>query len=124
MKNYTITVNGKIYDVTVEEGSMEQKDKGSIQKPKAVPVPAEKPIKKSTASGAEGAIKVTAPMPGKILSTKAQIGQKVSKGDVLVMMEAMKMETEVVAPQDGIVASFKVSGGETVEMGDVIATLK
>lgn len=121
MKNYTITVNGKVYDVTVEEGSNGSQSTASSQAVK--PVPVEKKVEKPAAGSKEGSVKVTAPMPGKILSIKAQIGQKVSKGDVIVMMEAMKMETEVVAPQDGVVADFRVSGGESVEMGDVVATL-
>ena len=104
MKNYTITVNGTVYDVTVEEGS------GS-----GAAAPA--------AGGAAGAVKVNAPMPGKILSVKASAGQAVKKGDVLMILEAMKMENEVVAPQDGTVASINVAAGDSVEAGAVLASL-
>lgn len=62
-------------------------------------------------------------MPGKILSIKASAGQAVKKGEVLLILEAMKMENEVVAPQDGTVASINVAEGAMVESGDVLATL-
>ena len=62
-------------------------------------------------------------MPGKILAVKANPGQSVKKGDVILLLEAMKMENEVVAPQDGTVASVNVSSGDMVESGDVLATM-
>ena len=62
-------------------------------------------------------------MPGKILSVKASEGQSVSKGDVILLLEAMKMENEVVAPQDGTIATINVASGAAVEAGDVLATL-
>ena len=62
-------------------------------------------------------------MPGKILGVKASVGQAVKKGDVIIVLEAMKMENEVVAPEDGTVASINVSEGASVESGDVLATL-
>ncbi len=62
-------------------------------------------------------------MPGKILSLKANVGQAVKKGDVILILEAMKMENEIVAPEDGTVASINVSAGQSVEAGDLLATL-
>ena len=122
MKNYTITVNGTVYDVTVEEGT------GSGAAPAAAPKKAapkkSAPAPKAAASGgAQGAVKVNAPMPGKILSVKASAGQAVKKGDVILILEAMKMENEVVAPQDGTVASINVAAGDSVEAGAVLASL-
>lgn len=120
MKNYTITVNGTAYDVTVEEGS------GSASAPAAAPkkaAPKAAAPKVSAPAGAQGAVKVNAPMPGKILSVKVGAGQAVKKGDVLLILEAMKMENEVVAPQDGTVASVNVSAGDSVEAGAVLASL-
>ena len=62
-------------------------------------------------------------MPGKILNVKAAVGTAVKKGDVILILEAMKMENDVVAPEDGTVASINVSAGDSVEAGDVLATL-
>ena len=123
MKNYRITVNGTAYDVAVEElgqGAVAQAPVAAA--PVAAPVaPAAAP--KAAASGTEGSIKVAAPMPGKILGVKASVGQAVKRGDVIIVLEAMKMENEVVAPEDGTVASINVSEGASVESGDVLATL-
>ncbi|MDD6572870.1 MAG: biotin/lipoyl-binding protein [Thermoflexaceae bacterium] len=121
MKNYTITVNGNVYDVTVEETGA-----GSVSAPVAAPkaAPAVKAAPKAAApSTAAGSVKVEAPMPGKILKTVASAGQAVKKGEVLVVLEAMKMENEIVAPQDGTVASINVAVGDSVEAGAVLATL-
>ena len=62
-------------------------------------------------------------MPGKILAVKASVGQAVKKGDVVLVLEAMKMENEVVAPEDGTIASIDVAVGAAVEAGDTLATL-
>ena len=122
MKNYTITVNGNVYDVTVEEGAAVA-SAAPVAAPKAA-APAPKAAPKAAApAGAQGGVKVNAPMPGKILGIKANAGQAVKKGDVLLVLEAMKMENEVVAPQDGTVASINVAVGDQVEAGAVLATL-
>lgn len=121
MKNYTITVNGTAYDVTVEEGSNANT---SVQVPKAAPQKAvSKAAPKPISQGTQGGVKVNAPMPGKILMVKANVGQAIKKGEAVVILEAMKMENEIVAPQDGTVASINVAVGDTVEAGDVLATL-
>ena len=114
MKNYTITVNGNVYDVTVEETGAGAAPAPAA--PKAAP-------KAAAPTGAAGSVKVNAPMPGKILSVKASAGQAVKKGEVILILEAMKMENEVVAPQDGTVASINVAAGDSVEAGAVLATL-
>ena len=119
MKTYTITVNGNVYDVTVEEGAG---GAAPVTAPKAA-APKAAPKAAPAAGGAQGGVKVNSPMPGKILAVKASVGQSVKKGDVLLILEAMKMENEVVAPQDGTVASINVSEGASVESGDVLATL-
>ena len=119
MKNYTITVNGVAYDVTVEEGS------NAGQAPIApVSVPVAKPAAKPAAAPvANGAVKIASPMPGKILSVKASAGAKVKKGDLILVLEAMKMENEIVAPQDGTIAGINVTAGQEVEAGAVLATM-
>ena len=126
MKNYTITVNGNMYDVTVEEkgaGAAPAAAPAAAPKPAPAAAPAPAPAAAPAASGSAGAVKVKAPMPGKILSIKASEGQAVSKGDVILLLEAMKMENEVVAPQDGTIATINVASGAAVEAGDVLATL-
>lgn len=123
MKTYTITVNGNVYEVTVEEGASNAAAAPAAA-PKAAPkAAAPKAAAPKAAAGAAGSVKVTAPMPGKILSVKANPGQAVKKGEVLLILEAMKMENEIVAPQDGTVASINVSAGDSVEAGATIATL-
>lgn len=121
MKNYTITVNGTAYDVTVEEGT------GSgvpAAAPKATPkaAPAAAPKKAAPAAGA-GAVKVEASVPGKVFKIEASVGQSVKAGDNIIILEAMKMEIPVVAPQDGTVASIDVAAGDSVESGDTLATM-
>ena len=121
MKSYTITVNGNVYDVTVEENAG-----GAVAAPKAPVKAAPIAAPKATApkaAGGQGSVKVNAPMPGKILAVKANAGQAVKKGDVILVLEAMKMENEVVAPEDGTVASVNVAVGDSVEAGAVLATL-
>lgn len=121
MKNYTITVNGNVYDVSVEEGGA-----GSVAAapaPKAAPKAAAPAPKAAAPAGAQGAVKINAPMPGKILSLKVSAGQAVKKGDVVFILEAMKMENEICAPQDGTIAGLNVSSGDMVESGDVLATM-
>ena len=113
MKQYTITVNGVAYDVTVEE-----KNGGVVSAPKAV----EKSAPAASAAK-EGNVAVSAPMPGKILAVKAKEGDSVKAGDVLLVLEAMKMENDIVAPQDGVVASINVKVGDSVESGAKLASL-
>lgn len=118
MKNYTITVNGNVYEVTVEEGA--STGAAPAPAPKAAPAPAPKA---AAPAGAQGSVTVAAPMPGKILGVKASVGQAVKKGEVMLILEAMKMENEIVAPSDGTVASINVSVGDAVEAGATLATL-
>ena len=108
MKNYTITVNGNVYDVTVEENG-----NGAAAAPVAAP---------KAAAGA-GSIKVEAGAAGKVFKIEASVGQKVSRGDAVLIVEAMKMEIPVVAPEDGTVASIDVAVGDAVEAGQTLATL-
>lgn len=130
MKFYTITVNGNTYEVSVEENNGVSYA-APTPAPKVAPTPAA-PVQKAApapapapkaASGADGSTKLSSPMPGKILSVKASVGQAVKKGDVILVLEAMKMENEIVATNDGTVASINVSAGQSVEAGDLLATL-
>lgn len=120
MKNYRITVNGTSYDVSVEElsGGAAPVAAPVAAAPVAAPAPAAAP-----AAPAAGSVKVSSPMPGKILAVKANVGDSVKKGQVILILEAMKMENEVVAPEDGTIASIDVTVGASVESGDTLATL-
>lgn len=120
MKNYTITVNGNVYDVTVEENG-----NGAAAAPVAAPKAAPKAVPKAAPKAAAGAgsIKVEAGAAGKVFKIEASVGQKVSRGDAVLIVEAMKMEIPVVAPEDGTVASIDVAVGDAVEAGQTLATL-
>lgn len=115
MKNYTITVNGKSYDVTVEEGA------GSASAPRsqAAAAPAAAP---AAGSGA-GSVRIEAGAAGKVFKLNVPVGTAVKKGDTVLTLEVMKMETPVVAAQDGTVASIEVTEGQQVEAGDLLATM-
>lgn len=124
MKNYTITVNGTPYNVTVEEGTSSAAPVAAAPAPAPVAAPAPQAAPKAApAPAAAGSVKVDAPMPGNILEVKVSNGTAVKAGQVLVILEAMKMENEIVAPQDGTVASINVNKGDTVEAGQTIVTL-
>lgn len=124
MKNYTITVNGNVYDVTVEEGGAGATSVNApVSAPKAAPKAAPKSAPKAATAAGAGSIKVEAGAAGKVFKIEASVGQKLSKGDTVVIVEAMKMEIPVVAPEDGTVASIDVAVGDMVEGGAVLATL-
>ena len=130
MKKYNITVNGTTYEVIVEEAdgvvsapvytapvaSAAPAAPVSTAAPKAAPAPSATPA-------AAGAVTVTSPMPGTILDVKVSVGQSVKKGDVICVLEAMKMENDIPAPQDGVVASINIQKGASVNAGDVLASL-
>lgn len=121
MKNYTITVNGTAYNVTVEENGADAPVAAPM--PAAAPVKAEAPKPATEASTPSGALKIESPMPGTILDISVSAGDSVKTGDVICILEAMKMENEIVAPQDGTIASIDVNKGDSVEAAQVIATL-
>lgn len=118
MKNLRITVNGIAYDVQVEELSGD----AVASAPAAPAAPAKAPAAPKKAAVGAGE-KVAAPMPGTIVSVNVSDGQAVKKGDVLVVLEAMKMENEIKAPADGTVTSVAVSKGESVDTGATLVTI-
>ena len=124
MKYYNITVNGVAYSVSVEETAAGAAPVAAPAAPAAPKAPAAPAAPKAAApAGAAGAVTVKAPMPGNILDVKVKAGASVKAGDVLVILEAMKMENEIVAPQDGTVASVNVNKGDTVNSGDVLSLI-
>ncbi len=113
MKAYRVNVNGNVYDITIEVI-----DKADIKASAPAPV-ASAPV----ASAPVGGETVKAPMPGTILKVNVSNGQAVKKGDVLFVLEAMKMENEIMAPCDGTVSAVSVANGASVENGTVLCAL-
>ena len=118
MKSYSITVDGKVYDVTVEE-------KAAGAAPVAAPVVAAAPSAPAApaASSGAGSIQVEAGAAGKVFKICAKVGVQLTKGDEILVLEVMKMETPVVAPEDGVLKSIEVSEGQSVEAGNLLATM-
>ena len=127
MKNYTITVNGVAYSVTVEENGAAPVVTGYAPMPAPAAAPAAAPAPAPAAapapSAAAGANKLEAGAAGKVFKIEAKVGQSVSKGDTIVVLEAMKMEIPMVSPVDGTVATIDCAVGDPVEAGDVLATI-
>ncbi len=121
MKRYTITVNGNAYDVTVAEADGSA-PVAAAPAPKAAPAPAAAPAPKA-APAAAGANPINAPMPGTIVDVKVKVGDKVSNGTPIAVLEAMKMENDIVSDRDGVIASINVNKGDSVETGTLVATI-
>ena len=117
MKKYNIKVNGVSYEVEVEE--IGASGAAPTQQPAILKAAAPAP-KAPAASAAAGAKTIKAPMPGTVLKLNAKSGAAVKKGDVLLVLEAMKMENDITAPEDGTVASVNVAQGASVNSGDVL----
>ena len=124
MKKYNITVNGTTYEVVVEEVGASGAQAPVYTAPQApAPVAQSAPAPAAKPATAQGATAVSAPMPGTILDVKVSVGQSVKKGDVICVLEAMKMENEIPAPKDGVIASINVQKGASVAANDTLATL-
>lgn len=113
MKKYRVTVNGTAYEIELEELT------GAAPAPAAA-APAPAPAAAAPAGGEQ----VTSPMPGTILDVKVSQGASVKKGDVLMILEAMKMENEIMCPCDGKVASINTSKGAAVESGTLLCVIQ
>lgn len=126
MKKYNVTVNGVVYEVVVEEA-----DGTAVSAPAAAPAaapapkaaPASAPAAAPKASGAQGSIKVVAPMPGTILKLNVKVGDTLKANDLVCILEAMKMENEIFTAEGGVVKSIEAAQGASVNAGDVIITL-
>ena len=116
MKKYRVTVNGTAYEVEVEVLT-------DVPTAPAAPAAAPAPAAPAAAPAGEGE-KITSPMPGTILSVNVAPGQNVKKGDVLMVLEAMKMENEIMCPRDGKVLSVQASKGSAVESGALLCVLQ
>ncbi len=131
MKRYKVTVNGQSYDVAVEEiGGASSSPVAAAPATAAAPIApapvaasAPAPAPAVSTAGVAGAVTVKAPMPGTVLSYKVSVGQSVGRGDVLLILEAMKMENEIVATQAGTVAALRTNAGASVNTGDPLVDL-
>ncbi len=127
MKKFNVTVNGTAYEVEVEEvkGAVPAAPRVAAPAPaapKAAPAPAPAPKKAAQSAGA-GEHSIDAPMPGKIVKLVASVGQSVNAGDVLLILEAMKMQNEITADAAGTVKAFNVDAGNNVAAGDSLVIL-
>ena len=109
MKKYFVNINGNSYEVEVEEISAKTAESAAQQKP-------------APAAGADGT-KLECPMPGTIIDVKVKAGDSVKAGDVICILEAMKMENEILAPCDGRMAEIRAQRGMSVESGDLLAVI-
>jgi biotin carboxyl carrier protein len=136
MKKFKVTVDGQAYTVTVEE--LDEKVPPPVSKPaktaattvSPAPVeqetpqnPSSKPVSTGEKSAPAAGFSITAPMPGSIIDVKVREGEAVKEGDVLLILEAMKMENEVTAPRAGSVTAVLVQKGDTVNSGDPLLTI-
>jgi glutaconyl-CoA decarboxylase len=134
MKKYMIYINGKSYEVEVEEvrGGGQSAAQAPTAAPSATPNPAPTPAPAAApapaapakAPAAQGSKSVTSPMPGNIWKVLVKPGDVVKSGDVLIILEAMKMENEIFAAEDAVVASVEVKEGDSVGTGDVLVTFE
>lgn len=138
MAKYVVTLNGKNYEVEVEKNTAKITNTTAAAAPAAAPAPkaapapapvaapvaapAPAPAPAPVAAAPAGGANVTAPMPGTVLNVVAPVGTAVKAGDVILILEAMKMENDIVAPCDGTVASVAAKG-TSVNTDDVLATL-
>ncbi len=132
MRKFLVTVNGGSYEVTVEEiGGVARAASPAPVAPAAPPAPAAPvapvapvaPAQPVKAAPVSGGTKVSAPMPGTILGVKVQPGQTIKAGEILVVLEAMKMENEIPAPVGGKVLEIAATKGTTVNTGDVLVVI-
>ena len=126
---YKVTLNGKIYEVEVEQGEAVIQAEYEAALPVATPVVADAPVASAPVASAPatapvgGGEPVKSPFPGNVNAVKVTVGQQVKEGEVLAIVEAMKMENEITAPKAGKIGQVLVQKGATVETGAVLVTI-
>ena len=130
MRKFNVTVNGVAYDVEIEEVGAVASAPVAAPAPAATPAPVAAPAAAPAApkaapaaQGKAGSVSIKAPMPGTILKINVKVGDAVKAGDVVCVLEAMKMENDICAPQDGVVSSVEVAQGASVATDAVLVTL-
>ncbi len=124
---YLVKLNNKEYEVEVEQGKANIISATEIGAPVPTVAPAPPPVAVAAPGApvaAKGSKVINAPMPGTILDIKVQPGKRVSKGEILLVFEAMKMENEVAAPADGVIAQVLVAKGASVATGDALIAME
>lgn len=125
MRKFMINVNGKSYEVEVEEiggaAPLSPAPAAPAAAPKAAPAPKSAPA--PAAAPPAGSTVVSAPMPGNVVSVKVNVGDTVKEGDVLCVLEAMKMENEIMAPKAGKIVAVNTSQGASVNSGDALVSI-
>jgi len=119
MKKYQITFKGQVYELDVEEISSVAP---AVQKTNSAPTPAPAPLAAAVpkVTAPVGAQTVLAPMPGKIMGVNVKVGDSIKRGDVICILEAMKMQNEIMATHDGEVSDVRVTVGQLMSTGDII----
>lgn len=123
MKKYNVNVNGKTYQIEIEEVENFDPKKAQTPSAPAAPAAAPAPAQAPAAAPAAGGNTVSCPMPGTILDVRCSEGATVKKGDILFILEAMKMENEIMSPCDGTILSVNVTKGASVETGAVLCVI-
>ena len=125
MRKFNISVNGNSYEVEVEEigGAPAPVQKSAAPAPKPAAAPKAAPQASAASAPVSGATPDEAPMPGSIVSVKVKNGDTVNEGDVLCVLEAMKMENEIMAPKSGKIVAVCTSQGASVNTGDALVSI-
>ena len=123
MRKFNVVVNGVAYDVEIEEVSGAVASAPAAATVAAAPAAPKAAPAAPKAQGKAGSVSIKAPMPGTILKINVKVGDTVKSGDVVCVLEAMKMENDICAPQDGVVSSIEVAQGASVATDAVLVTL-
>ena len=127
MKKYRVTVNGTVYEIELEEltgAAPSAPAAPAAAAPAAAAPAAAAPAAPAPAAAPAGGEQVTSPMPGTILAVNVAVGDTVKRGQVLMILEAMKMENEIMCPCDGKIASVNTSKGSSVESGTLLCVIQ